>query len=312
MGAFGRRRMEGPGHDVRGAARVEVARRDGRDVLVDVRSEPPLAVRAAGDRVLLLGSAAAPVGGDELALDVVVGPGARLALGSVAATMAWPSPRGDASSQWVRASVGAGGLLRWVPEPLVLVAGCRHRSTTTVSLAAGAAAWIVEEVALGRRGEPSGDLTMSWRVERDGQPVVHHAERLGPGAPGWGSAVATAGHRHLLAAVGVGAPAPDLAPIVTPDAAVAVLPVAADAWVVLATGTDRIALRRALPSGWEGDLVEREVGAAPGQRVVDAGGDGHGIAGVEGPGDVADAQRRRAPLDEPQHELGVVAGRVER
>ncbi len=77
---------------MRAAARVEVARRDGRDVLVDVRSEPPLALRRVGDRVLLVGSAAAPVGGDELALDVVVGPGARLSLGSVAATMAWPSP----------------------------------------------------------------------------------------------------------------------------------------------------------------------------------------------------------------------------
>ena len=53
--------------------------------------------------------------------------------------------------------------------------------------------------------------------------------------------MATAGHRHLLAAVGVGAPAPDVAPIVTPEAAIAVLRVAPDAWVVLATGTDRIA-----------------------------------------------------------------------
>ena len=48
LGARGRRRVEGPGDDVRAAARVEVARRDGRDVLVDVRSEPPLAVRADG------------------------------------------------------------------------------------------------------------------------------------------------------------------------------------------------------------------------------------------------------------------------
>ena len=62
-----------PASGVRASARVEVARRDGRDVLVDVRSEPPLAVRVAGDRVLLVGAAAAPVGGDELTLDVVVG-----------------------------------------------------------------------------------------------------------------------------------------------------------------------------------------------------------------------------------------------
>ena len=194
----------------------------------------------------------------------------------------------------------------------MLVAGCRHHTTTSVSLAAGAVVWIVEEVALGRRGEPSGDLTMSWRVERDGRPVVHHAERLGPGTPGWGSAVATAGHRHLLAAVGVGAPAPDLAPIVTPEATVAVLPVAPDAWVVLATGTDRVALRRALPSGWEGDLVEREVGGAVGERMVDTGGDGDGVADAEAGGPAVEVQRRRTLLDEPQHELGVVARRGDR
>lgn len=240
---------------MRASARVEVARRSGRDVLVDMRSEPPLTVRAAGDRVLVVGSAAAPVGGDELSFDVVVGPGACMSLGTVAATMAWPSPRGDASSQRVHATVGCGGHLRWVPEPLVLVAGCRHAATTHVVLAAGATAWIVEEVSLGRTGEASGSLTMSWRVERGGRVLVHHAERLGPDVPGWGSAVTTGSHRHLLAAVAVGSPCPDLAPVVSADASFAVLPVADDAWVVLATGADRVAVRRGLPPGWEGTPV---------------------------------------------------------
>jgi len=294
---------------VRASARVEVARRGGRDVLVDMRSEPPLTVRAAGDRVLVVGSAAAPVGGDELAFDIAVGAGARLSLGTVAATMAWPSPRGDASSQRVEATVGANGHLSWVPEPLVLVAGCHHVTTTHVALAADATAWIVEEISLGRTGEASGSLTMSWRVERGGRPLVHHAERLGPDAPGWGSAVTTGAHRHLLAAVAVGSPAPPIAPAVSADAAVAVLPVADDAWVVLATGVDRVALRRALPSGWDGDLVERQVGGAVGEGMVDAGGDGDGVADGHAAPFVAEGERGRSGLDEPQHELGVVAAR---
>ena len=56
----------------------------------------------------------------------------------------------------------------------------------------------------------------------------------------------TGGHRHLLAAVAVGTPAPDVAPIVSPAVALAVLPVAADAWVVLAAGASRPVVRRAL------------------------------------------------------------------
>ncbi len=230
---------------MKASARVEVARRDGRDVLVDVRSEPPLTVRAAGDRVLVVGSAAAPVGGDELALDVVVGPGASLSLGTVAATIAWPGAGGAWSAQHVHAVVGVGGHLRWVPEPLVAVAGCRHRTTTTVDLAGDATAWIVEEVSLGRTGEPPGDLVLEWRVEREGRPLVHHAEHLGPGAPGWGSAVTTGGHRHLLAALAVGLAVPDAPPVVGADGAVAVLAVAADAWVLLATGPSRPAVLRA-------------------------------------------------------------------
>jgi urease accessory protein len=230
---------------VKAAARVEVARRGGRDVVVDVRSEPPLTVRAAGDRVVLVGSAAGPVGGDELSLDVVVGPGARLSFGTVAATIAWPGPDGMPSSQSVHAVVGAGGHLRWVPEPLVAVVGCCHRSATIVDLAAGATAWIVEEVSLGRHGEASGDVALEWRIERDGRPLVHHAEHLGPGQAGWGSAVTVGGHRHVLAAVAVGPPMPEAAPQVGADAAVAVLEVAPDAWVLLATGASRPAVVRA-------------------------------------------------------------------
>ncbi len=231
---------------MRATARVEVARRDGRDVLVDARSEPPLAVRATADRVLLVGSAAAPVGGDVLALDVVVGPGATLSLGTAAATLAWPGPTSRPSTLAVHATVAAGGALRWEPEPLVAVAGCDHHCTTTVTLEAGATAWLVDEVALGRTGEPSGHVTLTWRVERAGRVLLHHTEQLGPDVPGWGSVVSAGRHRHLLAAIAVGQPVPDTAPTVTAPVAAAVLAVAADAWVVLVAAESRPVARRAL------------------------------------------------------------------
>jgi urease accessory protein len=230
---------------VKASARVEVVRRGGRDVVADLRSEPPLTVRRAGDRVLVVGSAAGPVGGDELALDVAVGPGATLTLGTVAATMAWPGPTGAPSSQSVHATVADGGHLAWVPEPLVLVARCRHHATTEVHLRGRAAASILEEVTLGRSGEEPGTLHASWRVTRDGRPLLHHAEHLGPDVPGWGSAVSVGRHRHLLAAVTVGTPAPQRAPVVSDDAAAAVLAIAPDAWVLLAVGADRVAVQQA-------------------------------------------------------------------
>jgi len=233
---------------VKAAARIEVARRDGRDVVVDARSEPPMAIRTAGDRVLVVGSAAAPVGGDALTLDVVVGTAARLSLGTVAATMAWPGPHDSWSSFAVTAAVGAGGHLCWTPEPTIAVAGCRHRSSMTVRLDPGATAWIVEEVSLGRTGEDPGHLELEWRVERAGAVLLHHAERLGPSGPGWGSAVGNGQHRHLVAAVSVGVVAPGDGPPTSVDAsgAAARLQIADDTWMVLAVGVDRPSARCAM------------------------------------------------------------------
>ena len=126
------------------------------------------------------------------------------------------------------------------------VAGCRHHGTTTVALAADATVWLLDEVVLGRTGEPSGNVALTWRVERAGRVLLHHTERLGPHVPGWGSVVTAGRHRHLLAAIAVGRPVPDAAPVVTADVAAAVLGVAADAWIVLVAASSRPVARRAL------------------------------------------------------------------
>jgi urease accessory protein len=226
---------------MRATARVEVAAGpDGRTRLVDVRSEPPLAVRATPGRVLVVGSAAAPVGGDELDLDVVVGAGARLCLGTAAATVSWPSTDAAWSVARTTCCVGDGGHLTWWPEPSVSVVGSRHRVRTHVELAATASCTVVDEVALGRHGEPSGDVELTVRVRRDGRPLLHHTERLGPGAPGWGGASRVAGARHVLSAVVVGPAAG--APRTVVDASgtsSAWLPLAADAALALVVAPDR-------------------------------------------------------------------------
>jgi urease accessory protein len=239
---------------VKAAARIEVARRNGRDEVVDRSCAAPISVRRCGQRVLLASSAAAPVGGDELVLDVVVGDGARADIGSVAAGLVWPGP-GDAWSSTVTTSdVGARADLAMWLEPTVSVVGSRHRATTTHRLAADATCRIVEEVALGRYGEPSGRLDLRLRVERGGAVLNDHADRFGPDVAGAGSSVSVGGARHVLSAVVVGSPAGDSRTSVESGRAAAWLPVAADVAVVFAVGADRPAVldlvQRLAPELW--------------------------------------------------------------
>ena len=98
-------------HGVRAHATIAVARRDGRDELVDRRSQAPFSVRRCGDRIMIASSAAMPVGGDELELSITVDEGARAAIGSVAATMVWPGANGERSTMSTVATVAAGGRL---------------------------------------------------------------------------------------------------------------------------------------------------------------------------------------------------------
>ena len=239
---------------MRAAARIEVARRNGRDEVVDRSCAAPISVRRCGRRVLLASSAAAPVGGDELALDVVVGDGARADVGSVSASLVWPGTSDAWSSTVTTSQVGARADLAMWLEPTVSVVGSRHRATTVHRLAADATCRIVEEVTLGRCDEPSGRLDLRLRVERGGAVLVDHADRFGPDVAGAGSSVSAGGARHVLSAVVVGPPAGASRTRVESGRAAAWLPVAADVAVVFAVGSDRPAVlglvERLAPELW--------------------------------------------------------------
>jgi urease accessory protein len=189
--------------------------------------------------LLVVSSAAAPVGGDQLALDVEVGPRATADIGTVAATVVWPASVPATSTMTTTIDVAAGGRLVWQPCPTISVRGSDHIATTTVRLAADATATIVEEIALGRHGEQSGALELRLRVERDGAALVHHVERFGPDRPGAGSVVSTGSARHVVQAVFVGVETGEPRTVVDTDRAAAWLPVARDAAVALAIAADR-------------------------------------------------------------------------
>jgi urease accessory protein len=115
-----------------------------------------------------------------------------------------------------------------------------------IRLARGATCRIVDELALGREREPSGLLEASVRVERDGQPIVHHRERFGPEVAGWGSTAAVGHARfvHQEFIVGVDAGGPRC--VVNHMCSAAWLPMASDVVAVLAVGIDRPSVRAAL------------------------------------------------------------------
>ncbi|MFV2020082.1 urease accessory protein UreD [Micromonospora sp. LOL_023] len=172
----------------------------GRTRLVCLRGEPPLVLRrtgpaaAAGEvQVHLVGAAAGPLGGDDLRLDVEVGPGARVCLRTVAASLALPGAGGGRSVLQMRVRVAAGGELRWLPEPLIAATGCDHVSRSVVELADGASMVWREELVCGRAGEAPGDARIDTLVRYAGRTLLRTDLAVGPRAAGWAGPAVLAG-----------------------------------------------------------------------------------------------------------------------
>jgi urease accessory protein len=217
-----------------------------RSILQSAHSEPPFSIRQCGEQILVAASAAAPVGGDELSLSIVVLAGARAEVGAVASTIVLPGPTGLVSTMSTQCTVGMDAHIDWIGEPTVSVAGSDHTITTTVDLDETATCRVVEEVSLGRSGEPSGRLRLVLRVVRGGRPLVHHDEEFGPDVPGAGSVISNGGAHHVLSEVLVGVDAGEPRVSVTDGCRVAWLPVAADVVMILAVGPDRPSVRAAV------------------------------------------------------------------
>lgn len=164
-------------------ARLRVELRDGRSVVTGLRSAEPIGLRQLAGRggggavrVAVVQTAAMLVQGDDVRLDVHVGPGARLELEEVSATVAHPVTPGCASiAQSSRVVVEDGAALALLERPLVLAAGTRLDRRTDVVLAGAARCLHREVVVLGRAGEAPGAAVVRVRVVRDGRPVFDDA-----------------------------------------------------------------------------------------------------------------------------------------
>nr|WP_307819112.1 urease accessory protein UreD [Streptomyces sabulosicollis] len=243
-----------PGARVRATARL-VAEADGRGgtALPVLAGDGPLALRrtrAVGGEacVTVVGAMSAPLGGDRIALEAAVGPGARLRVGSAAATIALPGRAAGPAHYEIRLTVADGAALHWLPEPLISAHGSELLMTTRVELAPTARLVLREEQILGRTGESPGRLTSRLTVHRAGRPLLDQELAYGPGAPGWDGGAVLGGHRavgQLLVVDPFCGAQPLAAP--RPLTGTAVLtPLTGPAALATAVAPDALHLRRAL------------------------------------------------------------------
>lgn len=189
---------------VRARARI-VARPDGRGgtALPVLEGEGPLALRrtrssGAEARVMVVGAMSGPLGGDRFGIDTRVEDGARLSVGSAAATIALPGQLKGEARYGVRLDVADGAELRWLPEPLISAKGSDLHVGTRVDVRPSGRLVLREEQVLGRAGEEPGRLTSRLTVRVAGKAVLDQELACGPGAPGgWDGPAVLAGHRAV-------------------------------------------------------------------------------------------------------------------
>jgi urease accessory protein len=183
---------------------------DGENRYTALRSEVPVSLRPTTDGLTIVASAFGPLGGDRTDVQVVLGDGVILRIGSAGAQLAQPGATDPVSRAQVRLRVGAGAEVTWRPEPVVVLEGAEYRQVLDVQLGPGSHAVLVETAVLGLGGGPAGRFRSRWRVSYDGVPLLAADLDVGEGAaPGWDGPAVLDGARVLVTALVAGPDLPD-------------------------------------------------------------------------------------------------------
>src|SRR5690242_5206502 len=160
------------------------------DVLIVARPDRRPTIECSGglaarltapDTVHLVSTAATPLGGDTIALRLVVEPGARLRVRSAAATVVLPG-RGttESSSHW---HLEVAGELDLDPEPTVVAGGSRHSTSVRLSVEEHGRVRLRERIQIGRTEEQQGFWTGALHADVSGTPLLRHRIEVGPESP---------------------------------------------------------------------------------------------------------------------------------
>jgi len=120
----------------------------------------------------------------------------------VAATVVYAA-RGAGTRLFTRLHVADGATLVWQPEPVIVTARARHRSTLLAEVAAGGSLAADELVVLGRSGEDAGAYESIADLRLDGTPVS--LTSFDTATPGWAGPAGIAGAKVVGTRIVTGA-----------------------------------------------------------------------------------------------------------
>jgi urease accessory protein len=158
--------------DRRATSRLRVSRRG----VLEAAATAPLAqrrLRDVGDgaiHVAIVQAAAMLVDGDDVRVEVSVGPDAALVLSDISATVAHPMHLGARWRMVISAAPGARVVVR--EQPLIVADGAIVRRELTIEAAPGARVLHRETLVLGRHGERGGAVCARTRVTRSGRALL--------------------------------------------------------------------------------------------------------------------------------------------
>jgi len=180
-------------------------------VLGRLTCEPPLTLRQVRSdepgccQIRLVGTAAGPLAGDDLALSLQLRAGARASLQATGASIAQGRGGSRPAALLMRAELADGAALHAEPGALIVCGGSRVDVSVDVALGTDAVLDWRELIVLGRSGERSGNATLRWNVTRLGRPVLRQFVDLSdPALTGWAGMTA---HRRVLGCALIAGPA---------------------------------------------------------------------------------------------------------
>jgi urease accessory protein len=169
-----------------GHVALSVRASDGRSRRANVHEAGSLRLRFpnADDATLeaiILNTAGGMTGGDRFGVDIDVGEGAELLIGTTSAEKIYRSLHDDVTVD-VKLKVASGGHLAWLPQETILFDRARYARRIDVDLAPDASLVLAEAVVFGRAamGETveQGSLIDRWRVRRNGRLLFAENMRL--------------------------------------------------------------------------------------------------------------------------------------